>query len=60
LIGSIGHKGNNKKDNMKNNLVGKNEWKVELLFVEPAKEMKGFVLLFLLLVVLLVIILLSL
>ena len=60
MIGSIGHKGINKKDNMKNNIISKMESKVELLFVEPVKEMKGVVLLLLLLVVLLVIILLSL
>ena len=45
---------------MKNNIISKMESKVELLFVEPVKEMKGVVLLLLLLVVLLVIILLSL
>jgi len=41
LIGSNGNKGNNRKDNMKNSITSKIERKVELLFVEPVKEMKG-------------------
>ena len=37
LIGNYGNKGNNKKDNMKNNIISKIEWKVKLLFDEPFK-----------------------
>ena len=41
MIGNNGNKGNNKKDNMKNNIISKMESKVGLLFVEPVKKIKG-------------------
>ena len=41
LIGSNENKGNITKDYMKNYIIRKIEWKVELLFVASFMEMKG-------------------
>ena len=43
MIGRNGNKGNTKQDNVKNNIISKMVWKVELLFVLPVMEMKEYI-----------------